>query len=147
ILEAEEAGEATGLEAYLARHPHLEAPLRQFFRDREDFARLAPRLAPVADTPPQAATPPPAGPAGPADPHLTAGSRFGGYEIRGELGRGGMGVVYRAWQAAAGREVALKVIRADRLAELPEDERRQWLARFQREAQLVASLDQHPHLV
>src|SRR5262249_52005021 len=70
-----------------------------------------------------------------------------GYEVLGELGKGGMGVVYRARQLGADREVALKVIRPDRPADLPPEERRPWVERFHREAQLVASLDQYPHIV
>jgi predicted Ser/Thr protein kinase len=62
----------------------------------------------------------------------------GRYQVLGELGRGGMGVVYRARDVPSGREVALKVVlgRLDPKA----------LARFQREGELAARLD-HPGIV
>ncbi|HEV2130845.1 MAG TPA: serine/threonine-protein kinase, partial [Longimicrobiaceae bacterium] len=62
------------------------------------------------------------------------------YEILGELGRGGMAVVYLARDRALRREVAIKVIRARYI----EDE--EALARFAREARTVAKL-QHPGIV
>jgi serine/threonine protein kinase len=61
------------------------------------------------------------------------------YEIVSELGRGGMGVVYRARDPLLNREVAVKLIPPTNLS--PETEQR-----FQREAQLVAGMD-HPGIV
>ena len=69
-----------------------------------------------------------------------------GYEILAELGGGGMGIVYQARDLMAGRLVALKVIRPDRLRGLPPKQARAWLDRFRREAKTLASLD-HPNIV
>ena len=63
-----------------------------------------------------------------------------GYELLGILGRGGMGIVFRARQLSLKRQVALKMILTGRKAR-PTDR-----ARFQREAEAVARL-QHPNIV
>ncbi len=70
---------------------------------------------------------------------LTLGSRIGQYEIRSLIGAGGMGEVYRARDTKLNRDVALKVL-PDSFAN---DSDR--LARFQREAQVLASLN-HPNI-
>ncbi|MFO0841756.1 MAG: serine/threonine-protein kinase [Gemmataceae bacterium] len=63
-----------------------------------------------------------------------------GYEVLGELGRGGMGVVYRARQTSLGREVAVKMILDATHA--GEEE----MGRFRREAEALARA-QHPNIV
>lgn len=70
---------------------------------------------------------------------LTLGTRLGPYEITGHLGKGGMGEVYRAKDTKLDREVAIKVLPPS-LARDPER-----LARFEREAKVLASLN-HPHI-
>ncbi|MFH1920195.1 MAG: protein kinase [Planctomycetota bacterium] len=72
--------------------------------------------------------------------------RLGHYELLEEIGRGGMGVVYRARQLTADRIVALKVIRRDRLESLPRDSESSALDRFRHEAQAAARLE-HENIV
>jgi hypothetical protein len=77
----------------------------------------------------------------PPSPAATAGPpEVSGYEIMGELGHGGMGVVYRALQLKLKRVVALKMILASNHAGT------QALERFRLEAEAVAGL-QHPNIV
>lgn len=68
-----------------------------------------------------------------------AGWQPGEYQIRREIGRGGMGVVYLAYDQQLSRVVALKVLRSDRSDE-------QYRMRFVREGQAAARL-RHPNVV
>ena len=70
---------------------------------------------------------------------LQSGSRVGAYEIVSPLGAGGMGEVYRGRDVKLGRDVAIKI--------LPEQfaSDRERVARFEREARTLASLN-HPHI-
>ena len=71
---------------------------------------------------------------------IDLGSSLGGFKIERELGRGGMGVVYKAHELSLNRKAALKVL-SQRLSS---DE--EFLKRFQREAQVIAALN-HPNIV
>ena len=71
---------------------------------------------------------------------FTPGTTFAGYRVDAPVGRGGMGVVYRATDLSLERPVALKLV----APELAEDER--FRARFFREPRLAASLD-HPNVI
>ena len=71
---------------------------------------------------------------------LSGGTRLGPYEVVDLLGAGGMGSVYRARDTRLGRDVALKVVRADG-AQGPER-----LRRFETEARAVARLS-HPNVL
>jgi predicted Ser/Thr protein kinase len=68
------------------------------------------------------------------------GRTFDGYRVEGVIGRGGMGVVYKATQLSLGRPVAIKVLPAE-FAERP-----QFLERFHREVDVLSKLS-HPNIV
>src|SRR5262245_27811130 len=70
---------------------------------------------------------------------LSPGTKLGPYEITALLGAGGMGEVYRARDTRLGRDVAVKAL-PEAFAQDPER-----LARFEREAKLLASLN-HPNV-
>lgn len=72
--------------------------------------------------------------------HLPPGTRLGPYEIVEVVGRGGMGVVYKAHDPALNRLVALKVLPSEFLSDAS------FAERFRREAKIWGSLD-HPAIV
>lgn len=102
----------------------------------DEATRATPR--PVSDLPTQAAghsTP------GSASSARRAAPMIPGIVISAELGRGGMGAVYRGRQDYLGRDVAVKVLAVE-----PGPGAAAFVERFRREAQLLAALD-HPHIV
>ncbi len=70
---------------------------------------------------------------------IAPGSKLGVYEVTAKIGAGGMGEVYRAHDTTLDRDVAIKVL-PDAFATDPER-----LARFEREAKVLASLN-HPNI-
>src|SRR5436853_6280399 len=70
---------------------------------------------------------------------LSAGTRLGRYEIRSQIGAGGMGEVYLAQDSKLDRKVALKILPADVASN------RDRMERFVREAKAAAALN-HPHI-
>ena len=75
---------------------------------------------------------------------MTSPTPFGRYEARQEIGRGAMGIVYRAWDPKLHREVALKTLMLAPTATA--EEQRQLWERFEREARAAGRLA-HQHIV
>ena len=73
--------------------------------------------------------------------HIMAPEKIGRYEIKAELGRGGMATVYHGYDPRFEREVAVKVLPPELLHSDP-----QFKLRFEREAKIIAQLE-HPSIV
>jgi eukaryotic-like serine/threonine-protein kinase len=124
------------VDAAARAHPDLAGELRELWAVAQ-FAELA--RWPAAATADARTLPNTTRPGG-AEDGSALPREFGDFELLSELGRGGMGVVYRARQKSLGRTVALKMVREAHLAS--EADR----ARFRAEAEAAARLH-HPNIV
>lgn len=132
-LRAAEAGQPPNEESLLALHPDLADDLKSFFANRAALEHIAQPLKGAAYDPTLGSA---SGEERNEPPRVRY---FGDYELLEELGRGGMGVVYKARQKTLNRLVALKMILSGQLAS-PAD-----VQRFKQEAEAAANLD-HPNI-
>ncbi len=148
-LAAQAGGSLTGKRATMARllcETGVLAPAAAAAIVREVRAERATQARPGATGPaPSFLDVSVSGPSGVGSGLLGVGDRLGPYVVVSELGRGGMGAVYRVRHAATGAEYALKVI----LSALDENDpdAAAELDRFRREAEVLARIDGHPGVV
>ncbi|MAT15975.1 MAG: serine/threonine protein kinase [Planctomyces sp.] len=130
-VEGHHAHDDESRSTMMVSHPRMQ----ELFRCLDDLHTLAPESSvTIADGPDSE----------PVVDNLTSSMLkelwIENYELIEEIGRGGMGVVYKALQTDLGRTVAIKMIRSSTLASADE------VKRFEREARAAGKL-QHPHIV
>ena len=132
LLKQQVAGTPIDWAAVGRQHPDLVDEIKQLLAVGQmiDFVRLSPTVT---------ATPPRSDPAAPFS-RIQLPCTFGDYELLTEIGRGGMGVVYKAWDKPLNRHVALKMILRGIHATAAD------LGRFRSEAQAAGGLT-HPNIV
>jgi serine/threonine-protein kinase len=132
-----QSGQHPDVDAAIRAHPDLGDELRELWIAAELAEELGRTTGPDIPTEypsrMRAISEERPGPVGPL-------GKIGDCELLEELGRGGMGVVYRAWQSGLGRIVALKVLLNPATASAVD------VARFRAEASSAAQLD-HPNIV
>ena len=125
-LKAEEDGRGSPLGDWLALHPGLAGELAEFLEANRGLrSAFGPARVIERDR---------------AGETWNPDASIAGFRLRGEIGRGGMGVVYRAYDPRLKREVAIKQVRGGPFLSAVDRDR------FRFEAEAVASLD-HPAIV
>lgn len=126
FTERQRHGESPSISEYATQYPELAAEIRELFPAIATMERL--KVHKQQDTAPRASL------------GAVQLERLGDFRILDEIGRGGMGIVYEAFQESLGRHVAVKVLPRQLLLDAKH------LQRFQREAQTAAKLH-HTNIV
>ncbi len=147
LTDAVQRGELPDIDQVMAQHPHLAEPLREIWTAVMIAEHVADHVdaesahLPVgSDAPTRDFSQEGRASAAHEPASSLLGREIGDYLIVEELGRGGMGVVYKAVQQSLGRTVALKMILRGELSSSTDQ------ARLRAEAESVARLD-HPNIV
>ncbi len=138
LTEQLQKGEPPNIDAVTRLHPELADELRELWaaaQIAEEFTKSGIDSQRALNYSPSAAI------TRPTPVTTVLPRRFGNYELLEELGRGGMGVVYKARQVHPQRIVAIKMLLQGDLASAAD------LARFQAEPQSAARLEGHPNIV
>jgi serine/threonine protein kinase len=139
LLNQLAAGKPAEIESICRAHPDLADELRQLWGAMLVADCAGSNFGVDLPTLPHSSDANSSNPSGEFSPRVFP-QQFGDYELLSELGRGGMGVVYKARQLTLDRTVALKMLRGGAWASQAD------LARFAAEAQAAARLD-HPGIV
>ncbi|MEM9646324.1 MAG: protein kinase, partial [Planctomycetota bacterium] len=126
-LTALENGAPLSIEGCVEKDPELEGPLRCYVEGLEDLHDIATGFAPSSDTQWE-------------DDESSDRRVLGDFELQQEIGRGGMGVVYRARQISLDRLVAIKLLPFASTLDSKQ------ILRFKNEAHAAAQLN-HPNIV
>ena len=126
FVQRQRNGQSPSISEYAAKHPELAADIEDLFPTIAAMEQLKAQKAEASGA------------------RVSLGSpkleRLGDFRILGEIGRGGMGIVYEAFQESLGRHVAVKVLPRQSLLDAKH------LQRFERESQTAARLH-HTNIV
>ncbi len=129
FVDAQIEGQQPDLDEFVKKYPEFEHQIRQMIQNVHKIDALFASLTHAEESGSEAAD----------ESGSLVGQKLGGFEIREMIGRGGMGVVYLAYDTRLDRSVAIKSMPPELMDSATTR------TRFQREAKLLASLN-HPNI-